>query len=89
MTKQVAQHEMADANFFGRFHHDRRHRDMVEGARLHIELLVRTFVHEMVGKNNQVVAERLRGLSVRAILCRFETAKLNSEFHWYLARNWI
>ena len=82
MTKQVAQHQMADANLLRRFHHNRRHRDMVEGPRLHIELPIRTLIHQMVGKNDQVVAERLRGLRVRAILCRFQTAKLNSKFHW-------
>ncbi len=86
MTKQVAQHQMADANFLGRFHHDCGHHDMVEGPRLHIELPIRTLVHQMVGENDQVVAERLRGLRMRAILCGFKPAKLNSKFHWYLAK---
>ena len=60
---------------------------MIEGPRLHIELPIRTLVYQMVGKNDQVVAERLRGLRVSAILCGFQTAKLNSELHWYLAKD--
>ena len=86
MTEQIAKHEMTDADFFGRVDHRRRHHNMVKGLRLRVHLLVRTFVYEMVGKNNQVIAERLRGLSMRAILRRFQISKLNSEFHWYLAR---
>ena len=87
MTKQVAQHEMADANLPGRFDHRRGHHDMVEGARLHVELPIRTFVHQMVGEDDQVVAERLRGLRMRAILSWFQTAKLNSKFHWSLVQS--
>src|SRR5258708_7718398 len=73
---------MADANLFRRLDYRSRHHDMIEGPRLNIELLVRTFVHEMVGENNQAVAERLRGLGVGAILGRFQAAKLNSKFHF-------
>ena len=59
---------------------------MVEDARLRIELPIRTLVHKMVGKHDQVVAEPFGSLRVGAILCRFQTAKLNSKFHWYLTK---
>jgi hypothetical protein len=52
---------------------------------MRVVLAARALHHDVVGQDEQIVAERLRGLRDVAETGGFEVGKLESEFHVHLA----
>src|SRR5262245_15790849 len=81
MTEQIAQHQVADPDLAGCFSDGRRHHHRVIDQRMGIILSLGSLDNEMIGKDDQVIADPLGRLRDRTKAARLQVGKLQSELH--------
>ena len=81
MTEEVAQHQMSDSDRAGRLRGCRSEQNCVVGEGVRIVGAAGGLVNEMVGKDDQMIAEFLGESRRFAHRCKIDLSHKQSEFH--------